>query len=184
MTTYTETKYNFNGQFLTGIEGVNTGLVVPWGSASIPSGFLECNGAAVSQATYAALFAVIGYDYGNTGGGNFNLPNLTDKTIVSNSPSKSLATSGGANTVATSGSAGGSTDGTALTAPTIAAHTHSINNANNGNGTPGSGYSNLLDSTSNQGGGSPHSHSMSGTLTGDATSVLQPYLTLIYIIKT
>ena len=29
-----------------------------------------------------------------------------------------------------------------------------------------------------------HSHNMSANFSGDATSVLQPYLTIIYIIKT
>ena len=57
---YEATRYDFDGAFLTGIQGVNTGIVVPWGSASIPSGFLECNGQAVSRSTYAALFAVVG----------------------------------------------------------------------------------------------------------------------------
>ena len=34
---YEATRYDFDGAFLTGIQGVNTGIVVPWGSASIPS---------------------------------------------------------------------------------------------------------------------------------------------------
>jgi microcystin-dependent protein len=183
MTNYTETKYNFDGQYLTGIEGVNTGLIVPWGAASIPSGFLECNGAAVSQATYAALFAVIGYDYGNPGGGNFNLPNLTDKVALSNSPGKSLATTGGANTVASTGTIGGSTDGTALDASTIASHTHTLQASQSGGQNSG-GYTNIYAPTDSVGGGSPHSHPITGTYAGNATSVLQPYLTLVYIIKT
>ncbi len=32
--------------------------------------------------------------------------------------------------------------------------------------------------------GQNHSHGMSANFTGDSTSVLQPYLTLLYIIKT
>ena len=183
MTNYTETKYNFDGQYLTGVAGVNTGLIVPWGAASIPSGFLECNGAAVSQATYAALFAVIGYDYGNPGGGNFNLPDLTDKVALSNSPAKSLATTGGANTVASTGTIGGSTDGTALDESTIATHSHTLVAAETGGQNSG-GYTNLLAPTDSVGGGSPHSHPITGTYSGSATSVLQPYLTLVYIIKT
>ena len=39
-------------------------------------------------------------------------------------------------------------------------------------------------SLNNTGSGSGHSHNMSATFSGDATSVIQPYLTLIYIIKT
>ena len=38
--------------------------------------------------------------------------------------------------------------------------------------------------TGNQGSGTGHSHNMSATFSGDATSVVQPFLTVIYIIKT
>ena len=38
--------------------------------------------------------------------------------------------------------------------------------------------------TNSAGSGGSHSHNLSGTFTGDATSVLQPYLTVVYIIKT
>ena len=34
------------------------------------------------------------------------------------------------------------------------------------------------------GSGSAHQHNMSANFSGDSTSVLQPYLTVIYIIKT
>ena len=74
MANYAQTAKNFSGAFMTGLAGVNTGLIIPWSAASIPSGFLECNGASVSTSTYAALFAVIGYTYGGSGA-NFNVPN-------------------------------------------------------------------------------------------------------------
>jgi hypothetical protein len=38
--------------------------------------------------------------------------------------------------------------------------------------------------TGSAGQGQGHQHNMSATFTGDATSVIQPYLTVIYIIKT
>lgn len=56
-----------------------TGEVRMWGStiASIPSGWLFCNGAAVSRSTYAALFAVIGTQYGaGDTTTTFNLPDM------------------------------------------------------------------------------------------------------------
>lgn len=55
---------------------VPVGAVMQYVSATIPSGWLECNGDAVSQTTYAALFAVIGttYNTGGEGAGNFRLP--------------------------------------------------------------------------------------------------------------
>ena len=39
-------------------------------------------------------------------------------------------------------------------------------------------------STANTGGGSSHDHNLSANFSGSANSVLQPYLVLIYIIKT
>jgi len=42
-----------------------------------PAGFLKCNGAAVSRATYSSLFALIGTTYGvDDGSTTFNLPEL------------------------------------------------------------------------------------------------------------
>ena len=60
MANYEATKYDFTGANLTNIDLVNTGLIIPWTDGSVPSGFLECDGSAVSRSTYAALFAVIG----------------------------------------------------------------------------------------------------------------------------
>jgi microcystin-dependent protein len=52
-------------------------------TATAPSGFLECDGSAVSRSTYAALFAVIGTTYGaGDGSTTFNVPDLTDKVAV------------------------------------------------------------------------------------------------------
>ena len=61
-------------------------LSVPTGMISafhtVPEGWLQCNGAAVSRTTYAALFAVIGTKYGSGDGSTtFNLPNLHHKFI-------------------------------------------------------------------------------------------------------
>ena len=92
MANYEATKYDFSGANLTGIEGVNTGLIVPWGNNSTPSGFLDCDGAAVSRTTYSALFAVISTTYGSGDGSTtFNVPDLTDRTVIGKSPTKALA---------------------------------------------------------------------------------------------
>ncbi len=51
------------------------GSVLAWPTATIPTGWLECNGAAVSRTTYSQLFTALGTTYG-TGDGSttFNLP--------------------------------------------------------------------------------------------------------------
>jgi microcystin-dependent protein len=189
MANYAETSKNFTGQFMSGIEGVNTGLIVPWGSTSVPSGFLECNGSAVSRATYAALFAIVGTTYGSGNGSTtFNVPDLTDKTILSRSNNKALASTGGANTVTNSGSVGGGLSNTTLSTAQIPAHTHAqtVFNAMGGGQAAGGSFRRGASpaASGSTGGGGAHSHNLSANYTGDSTSVLQPYLTLIYIIKT
>lgn len=56
---------------------VPSGLIMFYASSTLPSGFLKCNGAAVSRTTYASLFAAIGTTFG-TGDGSttFNLPDM------------------------------------------------------------------------------------------------------------
>jgi microcystin-dependent protein len=183
MSNYEGTHYNFSGASMTGIQGVNTGIVIPWGSASVPSGFLECNGQAVSRATYAALFAVVGTTYGaGDGSTTFLIPDLQDKTVLSKSNTKALASTMGANTVTPTGNLGGSAGSTTLTTPEIAAHTHSTQIGTGGQIGSNSQAQNM--NTGSTGGDQSHTHNLSANYTGDATSVLQPYLTLIYIIKT
>lgn len=54
-----------------------TGMIVMYGSATPPTGFLLCNGQAVSRTTYADLFAVTSTSYGvGDGSTTFNVPDL------------------------------------------------------------------------------------------------------------
>ena len=188
MANYEATKYDFDGANLTGIEGTATGTILPWSAASLPSGFLECNGTAVSRSTYSALFAIVGTTYGaGDGSTTFNTPDLQDNTPVGKSNNKALGSTGGANTVAATGNVGGSTANATLSEAQLASHSHSANvgNASNLAGHFGRSSAALQNvSTQNTGSGSGHSHNMSANFSGDATSVLQPYLALIYIIKT
>jgi len=59
---------------------VQAGQVFPFAgvAANIPSGYLQCNGAIVSQAEYSSLYKAIGttWNTGGEGAGNFRLPNL------------------------------------------------------------------------------------------------------------
>lgn len=55
---------------------VPTGTILAFDGQEVPSGYLVCNGAAVSRTTYAALFAVLGTRHGEGDGKTtFNLPN-------------------------------------------------------------------------------------------------------------
>jgi len=185
MANYEATRYDFDGANLTGIEGIPTATIVPWSTASVPTGFLECNGQAVSQATYSALYAIIGTTYGDPGGGNFNVPDLQDNVPIGKSNTKAVATTGGANTVTSTGNVAGSTANATLSVAQLAAHTHGY-----AGGSPGAptnpqflqaAGSSQTGSAGQDGG---HSHNMAANFVGDATSVVQPYLTVMYIIKT
>jgi len=59
------------------------GLIFPYAGSSVPTGWLYCDGSAVSRTTYAALFTAISTTWG-TGDGSttFNLPNLQGRTLI------------------------------------------------------------------------------------------------------
>jgi microcystin-dependent protein len=53
------------------------------GAAALPSGWLLCDGSAVSRTTYASLFAAIGINFGGGDGiATFNLPDLRGRTVI------------------------------------------------------------------------------------------------------
>lgn len=61
---------------------VPIGMVLPIGTITVPSGYLPCDGAAVSRTTYAGLFAVIGTTFGiGDGVTTFNVPELRGEFI-------------------------------------------------------------------------------------------------------
>ena len=189
MSNYEATKYDFDGANLTGIEGIPTGCIIPWSDTSLPTGFLECNGQAVSRSTYAALFAIVSTTYGaGNGSTTFNVPDLKDNVALGRSNSAALASTGGANTVQNSGNVGGSTANATLTTAQLASHSHPAKGTTNLNYQSFMGVHPQAVSNSNCSGSAGsdqgHSHNMSATFTGDSTSVVQPYLTIIYVIKT
>lgn len=104
------------------------GMIAPYAGSAAPSGWLLADGSVVSQATYPALFAVVGstYNTGGEGAGNFRLPDLRTKVPVGRHSGTSPFT--------TLGGAGGSKDAVVVshnhTSPshshTGPSHTHSI----------------------------------------------------------
>ena len=62
--------------------GVPVGSVFNLATTTVPTGFLECNGAAVSRSTYAALFATISTTWGSgDGSSTFTLPDLRGQFV-------------------------------------------------------------------------------------------------------
>jgi hypothetical protein len=67
-----------------GVPSVDTaiGMVAPFAMDSVPTGWLHCDGSAVSRDTYSLLYSKIGDTYGNGDGSTtFNLPDLQDEFI-------------------------------------------------------------------------------------------------------
>jgi len=151
------------------------GSVQAWGglSTAIPTGWLVANGAQVSRTTYAALFAAIGTAHGvGDGSTTFNLPNLQGRVPVGLSSDTEF------NTI---GKTGGAKTHT-LHWSEIPAHTHKFPGGANSITIGGTAYwfnqgastpdraTPINDTGENPGGGAAHNN-------------LQPYSTLVFIIK-
>jgi microcystin-dependent protein len=74
--------------------GAPTGSVLMWTTNSAPSGWLLCDGTSVLTSAYAALFAIIGYTFGGSGG-SFTLPDFRNRFPVGSGDSYALAATGG-----------------------------------------------------------------------------------------
>src|SRR3990167_5711696 len=62
---------------------VPAGVIVPYGGSSAPSGYLLCDGTAVSRTTYATLFAITSTTYGvGDGATTFNVPDLRGRLPI------------------------------------------------------------------------------------------------------
>ena len=150
------------------------GSISLFAGTTVPSGWLICDGSAVSRTTYANLFSVIGTTYG-TGDGSttFNIPDLQGRVPVGY---KSSDTS-----FDTIGETGGEKTHT-LTIDEMPSHSHStiyIGSFSGGNPNTRTGYgynevalnrSSYGNSVANTGGGQPHNN-------------LQPYIVMNYIIS-
>ena len=100
------------------LEITPTGSLTMFAGSSAPSGWLLCNGAAVSRSTYADLFAVVGTTYGvGNGSTTFNVPDLRDRAPVGSGTSYTLGQQFGA-----------TTDSITIAAGNLPKHTHKLNN--------------------------------------------------------
>ena len=70
------------------------GAIYPYGGSSAPSGYLMCDGSAVSRSDYSALFNVIGTSFGaGDGSTTFNVPDLRGKFLEGTPSSGTIGTS-------------------------------------------------------------------------------------------
>lgn len=149
---------------------VPTGTISIFSTNTAPTGYLLCDGTAVSRTTYSALFAVIGTTYGaGDTTSTFNLPNLKGRVPVGRDSLQTefdtLAETGGEKAVT-------------LTEAQMPSHNHSINPAMIV-GTGSGGTNNYAPMGNNP------SQAVSTFDAGsdEAHNNLQPYIVLNYIIK-
>ena len=108
---------------------ISAGTIFPYGGSTAPSGFVLCDGSAISRTTYSTLFGVIGTTFGSGDGSTtFNVPDLRGRVVAGRdnmggsaaSRLTSTTMSPDGNTV---GATGGEQTHTLVTAE-LASHTH------------------------------------------------------------
>lgn len=107
-----------------------TGAMLEYAGSAAPTGWLLCDGTAISRSTYAALFAILGTAYGaGDGSTTFNLPDKRGKFGVGVDGTYTRGSSGGSTTTSSAGSHDhtGSAGATTLSTSQIPAHTHTGN---------------------------------------------------------
>ena len=160
--------------YVDAINSVVTGTINMWPTASAPTGYLLCQGSAVSRATYAALFAIIGTTFGvGDGTTTFNLPNYTNRMPYG----------------ATVGTTGGSADAV------VVSHTHTATVTDPGHlhgsvfqpsgSTLGDSRNSNISSMDGVTGTAVTGISVANTATGvsGTNANLPPYLGITFIIK-
>ncbi len=164
---------------VNGVENshVPSGVIMAWTTDTAPTGWLLCDGSAVSRTTYSDLFAVISTVYGvGNGSTTFNVPDLRGRFILGQDDmggsSANRVTDTDADTL-------GNADGTetkTLTTTELPAHTHTIpvTSVNNGG-------SSQVPTDSNQ--STTHTAATSSAGSGTAYSQMNPFMTLNFIIK-
>ena len=106
-----------------------SGSIIVYAGSSAPTGWLFCDGSAISRSTYATLFGIISTSYGvGDGSSTFNLPDIRGRVVAGKEASASLLTSavGGlnGNTLGNTGGAQGITLTSAQSG--LPAHNHTL----------------------------------------------------------
>ncbi len=185
---------------------IPVGVVHQYAGATAPTGYLLCDGTAVSRATYAPLFAIVSTTYGiGDGSTTFNVPDLRGRVPMGAGTGTGLnasgtgAPTGTAQTARTRGAWGGE-ETHLLSSAEIPAHSHPVSDPGHthsaiatAGGGGGAGVANWTTGGASYGNASTFGTSGS-TATGLTVSnntggggrhaVVQPFVVVNYIIKT
>lgn len=171
---------------------IPVGAVLPYAGATAPSGYLLCDGQAVSRVTYAALFALISTTYGlGDGSLTFNVPDLRGRFPLGKDDMGGSSAGRVTATEADNLGQGSGAESHVLTESEMPAHQHNerYSNTLGGNinlvlGTGSGGANNFLDATNLTGTNGVTAQQTGATGGGGAHNNMPPYATLNYIIKT
>jgi len=121
------------------------GMMMAFAGAAAPGGWALCDGApkSTTDPAYVALFAVIGYAFGGSGG-TFNMPDTRGKVAVGRSVGDAL--------FGTLGATGGSRDAV------VASHSHTVNAHSHGGTTQATDINHLHDLQNHSHGLGAHTH--------------------------
>lgn len=192
----------------TGYGLIPTGAAVPFFGSSAPTGFLICDGSAVSRTTFATLFGVLGTSWGvGNGTTTFNLPDARGKVLAGIDSVSQLLPSNRA-----LGNSGGVATST-LTTGNLPDHAHSVSDPGHAHGVFDPSHAHGLGGSFHSltaggslvisGGGGTNNTAASGTGIGifsaatgigvggisggtanTPVAVVQPYLIVNWIVKT
>jgi microcystin-dependent protein len=162
-----------------------SGMIIPFATANLPDGWLECNGAIINRAQYASLFDIIGTTFDNQQtpppADQFTLPDLRGRTATYDS-TLPFGTASGLTKVV-------------LTAENLPQHTHNITQGGSGSYELGGGafVSNGVRVYVPPNGASQTVRTQAPLLKPDGTvipqppqpvPILNPFIVANYIIKT
>jgi microcystin-dependent protein len=181
---------------------VPSGMLFDFAGTTAPTGYLACDGSAVSRTTYAALFAAISTTWGvGDGSTTFTLPDFRRRVAVGSGGSgtatlgASVGNTGGAESVTLTGAESGTSAHTHTITDSAGAHTHTVSVSDNTGGgidsvnaTTGweTNGTNSQASVSMASGGA-HNHTINNSSAASAASAhnnLQPSAVVLKIIKT